>query len=222
MLPGAAIRLIDLEIMSSEDVDLSNSGEPHSVTTGPAGSIDSILEGILPKYKVQNTFFANGPPAPYGTLTASWRDGKQQEVGSYCSYYDIKGRPDKHLWVEVCDKVSWEDVYLVHKSIDCCMSFKIKKDRDRNVLEYRARCNADSRQQEVGSYGDTFAPTSKLSCIQSICVIAAGTLISAIAGRMYIYKSEVKIYKIAGGYQPADIFTQGLPRVAVQRQCRTA
>jgi len=76
------------------------------------------------------------------TLTASWRDGKQQEVGSYRIYYDIKGRPDK--------------------IIDCCMSFKIKKDRDGNILEYRARCNADGRQQEVGSYSDTFAPTFEI------------------------------------------------------------
>jgi len=32
-----------------------------------------------------------------------------------------------------------------HKSIDCCMSFMVKKDGDRNILEYHARCNADSR-----------------------------------------------------------------------------
>jgi len=102
------------------------------------------------------------------------------------SYYDIKDRPDKHLWVEVCDKeintlfemgtcsiVNESDIPPGHKSIDCCMLFKIKKDGDRNILEYRARCNADGRQQEVGSYGDTFAPTSKFSCIQSICAIVA-------------------------------------------------
>jgi len=140
--PGAATRLIDLETMRSGDADLSNSGEPHSVTTGPAGSSDGVLEGILPNYKVQNTVFVDGPPAPYGTLTASWRDSKQQEVGSYRSYYDIKGRPDK--------------------IIDCCMYFKIKKDRDGNILEYRARCNADGRLQEVGAYGNTFAPTFEM------------------------------------------------------------
>jgi len=33
ILPGAATRLIDLEIKCSGDADLSNSGEPHSVTT---------------------------------------------------------------------------------------------------------------------------------------------------------------------------------------------
>jgi len=53
------------------------------------------------------------------------------------------------------------------------MSFKIKKDGDGNVLEYRARYNADGRQQEVASHGDKFAPTSKFSCIRSICAIAA-------------------------------------------------
>ena len=34
-------------------------------------------------------------------------------------------------------------------------------------------------------------------------------------------KPEVKIYKIAGEYQLADIFTKGLPWVAFQRHCRT-
>jgi len=30
-------------------------------------------------------------------------------------------------------------------------------------------------------------------------------------------KPEVKLHKIAGEYQPADIFIKGLPRVAFQR-----
>jgi len=34
-------------------------------------------------------------------------------------------------------------------------------------------------------------------------------------------KPEVKLYKIAGEYQPADIFTKGLPRVAFQQHRRT-
>jgi len=102
------------------------------------------------------------------------------------SYYDIKGRPDEQLWMEACDKeinklfemgtfsiIDDNDIPPGHKSINCCMSFKIKKDSDGNILEYRARCNADGRQQDVGSYGDTFAPTSKFSCIRSICAIAA-------------------------------------------------
>ena len=32
---------------------------------------------------------------------------------------------------------------------------------------------------------------------------------------------EVAVYKIAGEYQPADIFTKGLPRVAFERHRRT-
>ena len=32
---------------------------------------------------------------------------------------------------------------------------------------------------------------------------------------------EVEVYKIAGEYQPADIFTKGLPRVAFERHRRT-
>ena len=92
------------------------------------------------------------------------------------SYYDIKGRPDEHLWMEACDKeikklfemgtfsiVDESDIPPGNKCINCCMFFKIKKDGDGNILEYRARFNADGRQQEVrGSYGETFAPTSKV------------------------------------------------------------
>jgi hypothetical protein len=32
---------------------------------------------------------------------------------------------------------------------------------------------------------------------------------------------QVKLYKIAVEYQPSDIFTKGLPRVAFERHCRT-
>jgi len=103
------------------------------------------------------------------------------------SYYHFKGRPDKHLWVEACDK-EINDIPPGHKSINlnCCMSFKIKKDGEGNILEYRARCNADWRQQEVGSYGDTFAPTSKFSFIRSICTIAAQE-------RLTLYQFDVKM-----------------------------
>jgi len=69
--------------------------------------------------------------------------------------------------------VDESDIAPGNKCINCCVSFKIKKDGDRNILEYCASFYADGRQQEVGSYGKTFAPTSKFSCIQSICAIAA-------------------------------------------------
>jgi len=52
---------------------------------------------------------------------------------------------------------------LGHKSINRCIFSKIKKGRDRNILEYCARCNANSRQQEVGSYDNIFTPKSKFS-----------------------------------------------------------
>jgi len=55
------------------------------------------------------------------------------------SYYIIIGRPDEHLWAEVCDKeikklldvgtfsiVDENDIPPGHKCINCCMSFKIK------------------------------------------------------------------------------------------------
>ena len=35
------------------------------------------------------------------------------------------------------------------------------------------RRNADGRQQALGSYGETFAPTSKFSCIRTICALVA-------------------------------------------------
>ena len=66
------------------------------------------------------------------------------------SYCDIRGRPDEHLWVEACNKeikklfemgtfsiVDENDIPPGHKSINCCMSFKIKKDGDGKILEYR-------------------------------------------------------------------------------------
>jgi len=34
------------------------------------------------------------------------------------------------------------------------------------------------------------------------------------------FKPVIKIYKIAGEHQPADIFTQGLPRVGLKHHCR--
>ena len=99
------------------------------------------------------------------------------------SIYDIKGRPDADLWMSACDKevdkllemvtfeiVNTEDIPAGHKVMDMCVSFKIKQDSQGNVTEYRARFNADGRQQEEGSYGDTFAPTSKFSCVRTICV----------------------------------------------------
>jgi hypothetical protein len=56
--------------------------------------------------------------------------------------------------------------------MDMCVSFKIKQDSQENVNEYRARFNADGRQQEGVSYGDTFAPTSKFSCVRTMCALA--------------------------------------------------
>jgi len=62
-------------------------------------------------------------------------------------YYDIKGRPGEHLWAEACDKeitklfdmgtfliVDENDIPPGHKNINCCMSFKIKKNGDGNIL----------------------------------------------------------------------------------------
>jgi len=62
------------------DAKYSISGEPPSVTTGPVGRSDGALEGFLPIYKAQDNVFVNGPPAPYGTLSPSWRDAGSKTV----------------------------------------------------------------------------------------------------------------------------------------------
>jgi len=92
-------------------------------------------------------------------------------VGSYRSYYDIKGRPDK--------------------IIDCCMSFKIKDDSDGNILEYHARCNANGRPQEVGAHGDTIASTFKIQLYPINVRHCSNDADLTIAGSLYIYKPEV-------------------------------
>jgi hypothetical protein len=287
-------RPLDLEAMRSGDAEHGDSGESPSVTIGPAGSSDGDLEGFLPSYKAQNTVFVNGSPAPYGTLTPSWRDAGSKTVkqvdNSALAEYLIGSEAkivlpesywpkDKVSWTtqcmdhrenkrakgnhtfkcvllesksrymganggastyeaelsawhvrnalelqhgghktldeifggetrglfglatdrlrsvvkntatrmsSACDKeikklfemgtfsiVDENDIPPGHKSINCCMSFKIKKDGDGNILEYRARCNADGRQQEVGSYGDTSAPTSKFRLMIMIFIYSS-------------------------------------------------
>jgi len=48
-----------------------------------------------------------------------------------------------------------------------------KYDSEGNVLKYAARGNVNGSKQEPGTFGDTFAPTGKFSCIRSICALAA-------------------------------------------------
>ena len=101
-------------------------------------------------------------------------------------FYDIAKRPDAEKWWKACDKEikkcfdmgTWEivdtkDIPEGCKVMDCCFSFKNKTDSQGNLTECRARCNADGRQQEPGSYGDTFAPTAKFSNIRTLCALAA-------------------------------------------------
>ncbi len=76
---------------------------------------------------------------------------------------------NKLLEMGTFEIVNTEDIPAGNKVMDMCVSFKIKQDRQGNVTEYHARFNAYGRQQEEGSYGDTFAPTSKFSCVRTIC-----------------------------------------------------
>jgi len=112
--------------------------------------------------------------------------------------------------------VDENDIPPGHKSINRCMSFESKKDGDSNILEYRAHCNADGRQQEVGSYGDTFAPTSKFSCTRLICAIAAQEGLTLyqfdVKGAFHLAECKERVYiNLPGKYR--------LPKGKV-RQCR--
>jgi len=101
-------------------------------------------------------------------------------------YNGVLGRKDEALWVEAMDKEiikcfemgTWEIVDTADIPPECsvmgtCFSFKVKCDSDGKLLECRARANANGTQQKPGSYGETFAPTSKFSVIRTICAIAA-------------------------------------------------
>jgi len=101
-------------------------------------------------------------------------------------YHLVWGRPDKALWVEAMDKEvikyftmgTWQIVDTANIPPECnvmdtCFSYKVKSNCDRNLLECRARANVTGTQQKPGSYGETFAPTSKFSVIRTICALAA-------------------------------------------------
>ena len=102
------------------------------------------------------------------------------------SYFDIAGRPDAEVWYEAFntelaklfdfgtfDLVDSSTVPAGCKVMDTCCSFKRKEDSQGNLIEPRCRINADGRQQNKETCGDTFAPTSKFSCIRTICSLAA-------------------------------------------------
>jgi len=97
-------------------------------------------------------------------------------------YHSVWGRPDEALWVEAMDKEvitcctmgTWQVIDTADIPLECnvmgtCFSYKVKSDCDGNLLECRARANVNGTQQKRGSYGKTFAPTSKFSVIRTIC-----------------------------------------------------
>ena len=101
-------------------------------------------------------------------------------------YNAVFGRPDEEKWVAAMDKEvikifgmgTWKivDTSTIPEGcnvMNTCFSFKVKCDSEGNTTECRARANADGRQQKPGSYGETFAPTSKFSIIRTICALAA-------------------------------------------------
>jgi hypothetical protein len=59
------------------------------------------------------------------------------------------------------------------KVMDTVFSFKRKEDSEGRLKELSCRIKTDGRQQEKGSCGDTIAPTSKFSCVRTICALAA-------------------------------------------------
>ena len=102
------------------------------------------------------------------------------------SYFDIAGRPDAEAWYRACD-VELDKLFSMGtfdivdeagmpsgtRIMDTCFSFKRKEDSQGNLKELRCSINADGRQQIREECGDTFAPTSKFSCIRTICSLAA-------------------------------------------------
>ena len=98
-------------------------------------------------------------------------------------YHDIAKRPDADRWYAACDaeiKKLFDmgafdivDTPPDKKVMEGVFSFKTKYDSEGNVLKYAARGNVNGSKQEPGTFGDTFAPTGKFSCIRSICALAA-------------------------------------------------
>jgi len=114
-------------------------------------------------------------------------------------YHSVCGRPDEALWVEAIDKKvikcftmgTWQIVDTADIPPECnvmgtCFSYKVKSDCDGNLLECRARANVNGTQQKPGSYGETFAPTSKFSVIRTICALAAQK-------NLTLYQFDVKV-----------------------------
>ena len=103
------------------DAKYSISGEPPSVTTGPVGRSDGALERFLPIYKAQDNVFVNGPPAPYGTLSPSWRDAGSKtfkQVDNITLAEHLIGSQVKIVFPESYwpkDKVSWTTQYMDHR-----------------------------------------------------------------------------------------------------------
>ena len=110
-------------------------------------------------------------------------------------FYEISKRPDAARWYAACDTEITKlfdmgafdivDTPRDKKVMECCFSFKTKYDSEGNILEYRARGNVDGSKQEPGTFGDTFAPTSKFSCIRTICALAAQE-------GMHLYQFDIK------------------------------
>jgi len=113
-------------------------------------------------------------------------------------YNAVFGRTDEELWVEAMDKEvmkcfdmgTWEIFDMAKISPECsvmgtCFSFKVKCDSEGKLLECRARANANGTQQKPGSYGETFAATSKFSVIRTICAIA-------VQENLALYQFDVK------------------------------
>jgi len=112
-------------------------------------------------------------------------EGKFAGIGPAPKHYNaVFGRPDEEKWVAAMDKEvikifgmgTWETVDTstipeICNVMNTCFLFKVKFDSEGITTERRARANADGRQQKPGTYGETFAPTSKSSIIRTICAI---------------------------------------------------
>ena len=98
------------------------------------------------------------------------------------SYYVIKGRPDEHLGQMPATRRSRSCVIWARSQWWMRMTFLLATSASTAACLSRSRRMATGISWSIAhaatttagrSYGDIFAPTSKFSCIRSICAIAA-------------------------------------------------
>jgi len=214
--PTSALAQVALEITRTmmtgfqkvkNEIQTRNHGKierSEAQTTDECAAVASAMASML--CEAQGVEFAGTPVAPR-------------------QYNAVFSKTDEALWVEAMDKEvmrcfdmgTWEIVDTADIPPECsvmgtCFSFKVKCDSEGKLLECRARANANGTQQKQGSYGETFAPTSKFSVIRMICAIAAQE-------NLTLYQFDVKGCIFAGTVQGASIHeSAGQVQIAARKR----